>query len=253
MKACKGILMVLFFSCVMIACGGGGSSESEETTSALSSQEQAEIVAATLSTDQGGVGQDIESLARPADRQAQAAANLSLTVSAEMNFYDAENQLQAGYNPETTDRIEYESVIQGQFTTNSCYFQEYVIDNRSAFLATDLLSGTAVIDGTHSNHSSYVRSSSVNNTEVHYNLACDLAAVGVVIDLDANDTFPEAGMIEGTVSGSYERITSLSHVTKELYFHFTATYMGDNTAEIELSDGTIFSVHLGSGAVAELD
>ncbi|MBI5895195.1 MAG: hypothetical protein HZB24_04005 [Desulfobacterales bacterium] len=253
MKAFKGFLVVLLSGWIMIACGGGGSSESEQSTGELSSQEQAEIVAAALSADQGGVGKDIENIARPADMQAQAVASFELTVSADMTFYDAGNQPQAGYDPETTDAIEYQSVIQGQFSSNICYFQEYVIDNRSSFMATDLLSGTALIEGSHSNHSSYVRSAAFNDVEVHFNLESDLTVVGLIVDLDAFDAIPEAGTIEGTISGSYERSSSYNHITEEFYFHFTATYMGDNTAEIELSNGAFFSVHLGSGTVTELE
>ena len=65
------------------------------------------------------------------------------------------------------------------------------------------------------------------------------------------DTFPESGTIEGTVEGRWSRVTDFTSDTRELYFHFTAEYLGDNTARIELNNGDVFIVHLETGDVEE--
>jgi hypothetical protein len=253
MKVFKGFLCVLLAGWIMIGCGGGGSSESQESTAEMSSQEQAEIVAAALTADQGGVGKDVEQIADPAETQSQASVDLDLTVSVELVCYDAESQPLEECDHDTTDAIEYHSAIQGQFTSNVLYFQDFVIDNHSDFTAAELLSGMALIQGTHSNHSSYARSSSFNNVEVLFNLDSELVVKDLVIDREAWDRFPEAGTVEGNMSGSYQRSSSFSNTAVEFDFGFIATYMGDNTAEIELSNGAVFSVHLGTCKVTEVE
>lgn len=253
MKAFKGFLGVLLFGWIMIACGGGGSSESSDSTSDLSSQEQAEIVAAALTADQGGIGKDIEEIANPATIQSQGAVTLELAVSADVSCFDADDQPQAQCDAYTTDTIEYESVIQGRFSSSILFFQDFVIDNYSEFTATGLLSGHVLIEGTHNNHSSYARSASFNNVEVYYNLDSELAVRDLIVDLNAWDAIPEAGTVEGTVSGDYERSSSYNQTAVGFSFHFIATYVGHNTAHIELSNGALFSVHLGSCTVSELD
>ncbi len=75
----------------------------------------------------------------------------------------------------------------------------------------------------------------------------------ITVDLDAADAFPESGTIEGTVTGSYERVAPTGTQTHQFTFHFMATYLGDNTAEVELADGTIFIVQLANGAVENLE
>lgn len=251
MKAFK-IAMAIILGCnVLMACEPG-TVNPEPTPEAPTLNEQAHIVATALSNNQGGVGQDIDNIVRPEARTAARAVAVSLSISAVMDYYDAEDNLQEAYDPDTTDRIDYESEILGNLSNSNGFFQELSIDNRSDFMATELLSRTAIIDGTHNNHSSYTRIQMLNQAQIHFNLECDLSAVGVAVDLDADDTFPEAGTIEGTVSGSYERVTTYTRETRELYFHFIAVYLGDNSAEIELNDGTIFIVRLDTGEIEDL-
>ena len=75
----------------------------------------------------------------------------------------------------------------------------------------------------------------------------------VTVDLDASDTFPESVAIEGTITGSYERVAPAWQKTSQFNFHFIATFLGDNTAEVELSDGTVFTVQLDSKLVQNLE
>lgn len=48
---------------------------------------------------------------------------------------------------------------------------------------------------------------------------------------------------------SYERVAPTWQQSSRFNFHFIATYLGDNTAEVELGDGTIFTVRLDTGTV----
>lgn len=256
-------LLAVVFCFTLLACGSGGSSDddSHDSSDELSTREQAEIVAAAISADQGGLGEDIDTIADVPDRATRQSvgrdlerqAHGSLTVSASLDFYDSQGKLQEEYSSETTDRIDYESTITGDFTSVILFFQEWEIDNASHLLVDDLLSGVITIDGSHSNHSSYRRINPISLSEVTFDLDCTLLVNGVTVDLDAVDTFPESGTIEGSVAGTYERKTLFGHVRKHLHFDFIAIYQGDNTAEVELNDETIFTIRIDTGQVMDVD
>ena len=249
MKTLNVLTIIVILSFSLLGCDSD--SDSPNNLADVTPEEQAEIVAAALAADTGGIGKDIENLADPSSNMATSKA-VSLTISASMDFYDADDNPQDYYDPETTDRVDYEGIIAGELTSQNRFFQELIIDNYTHLMATDLLSRTATIDGSHSNHSSYSRVPQDRaGAEIHYSLNCDLSAVNVAVDMDAADTFPESGTIEGTVEGSYSRVTDLSSDTRALYFHFTAHYLGDNTARIELSNGDVFIVQLETGEVEE--
>lgn len=257
MESLKTLIAVLVISLALFGCGdtqdSGQDSSSEASDNTLSSDEKAHIVAAALTSDTGGIGKDFENTVTPATTTTDRAGNLSLNVSAELFFYDDQDQSQSSYDRETTDRIDYEALIQGHLSKNHGFFQELDINNKADFMATQLLSGTAIIDGGHSNHSSYRRTRWVTGTDVEYSLDCDLSVVGIAIDLDAWDRIPEAGTVEGTVSGFSRKTNDIATLTKELYFHFIAVYIGDNSAEIEIDDDSFFTIDLVSGEVTPED
>ncbi len=257
MKPIK-IILILIFGLILAGCGGDGATEPVQNTADLSTTEQAELVATALSAHQGGLEDDIATATEAATgstaQQSQArAASLGFTISVNVDFYDELDNLQDAFDPDTTDRIDYQSLIQGRITNGTGFFRELSIDNRSDFSVRQILTRIAWINGTHTNHSSYDRTQPLTQADVHYQLDCELILTDVTVDLDAPDTFPESGTIEGTVSGSYQRVGATWQQTSQFNFHFIATYLGDNTAEVELGDGTIFTVHLDSGAVQNLD
>ena len=255
----KKWIAIALLGLTLTACGGGGATDSGQDDSAdLSSREQAEMVATALSADQGGVEDDITTAAREAtgsDRQQSQARNASLgySISVTVDFYDEQGNLQQVYDPNTTDRIDYQSLIQGHITNGTGYFTELSIDNQADFTMEDIQSGIALINGTHTNQSSYSRTQPLIQADVHFQMDSELILTDVLVDLEASDTFPESGTIEGTLSGSYERETPTWHQTRAFSFHFVATYLGDNTAEVVLGDGTTFIVHLDTGTVQDLE
>jgi hypothetical protein len=252
------IMLILMVSLILTACGGGKTTPPDQNTADLSSQEQAQLVASALSAQQGGVEDDIATATEAAkgtqtQRSQSRAASLGYTISVNVDFYDALDNLQDTYDRDTTDRIDYQSLIQGQITNGTGFFRELRIDNQSDFSMSQILSGIAWINGTHTNHSSYDRTQPLTQADVHYQLDCELTLTDVTVDLDAADTFPESGTVEGTVSGLYQRVAPTWQQTSQFNFHFIATYIGDNTAEIELDDGTIFTVHLSNGSVENIE
>jgi hypothetical protein len=252
------ILLTLMFGAVLTACGGGATTGPDQNTADLSTQEQAELVATALSAQQGGVEDDIANATQAAtgapEFQAQSQrASLGYTISVNIDCYDELDNLQEGYNPHTTDRIDYQSLIQGQITNGTGFFRELSIDNRSDFSVRQILSRIVWINGLHTNHSSYDRTNPLTQADVHYQLDSELILTDVIVDLDASDTFPESGTVEGTITGSYQRVAPNWQQTSQFNYHFTAVYIGDNTAEVELADGTIFTVHLGSCTVQYLE
>ncbi len=251
-------MMIIVFSFIAIACGGsgGGSSGSgtEASVAALDSEEQAELVAAALSAEQGGISEDIDIATQAATNGSQqqvqsAKATYNYSVSLTIDFYDAMDFLQDSYDPDTTDRIDYESRIQGDITNGVGYFTDFSIDNRADFTVDEILSRTVWIDGIHTNNSSYTRTTFFTGEEVQFDLDCAVIVSDVTVDLDAADRFPESGTIEGTINGTHTRRGPFGERTHQFNFHFIATYLGDNTAEVELADGTVFIVQLVSGSV----
>ncbi len=118
------VLLTLMFGMIVISCGGGTTAETDQNTSDLSSQEQAELVAAALSADQGGVGDDLAMVTQAVsgDLQQQArkpSANYGYNVSVNIDFYDEQDNPQQAYDPDTTDRISYQNVIQGEITNGT--------------------------------------------------------------------------------------------------------------------------------------
>ena len=246
-------MIILAFGFITVACSGSGSSDPESSPASLSSEEQAELVASALSTNQGGITEDITTATIAATGGQQqglsASAVHNFSVSVTIDFYDAMDFLQPGYDPNTTDRIDYESRIQGTISNGQGYFTELNIDNRSDFTVDEILTRTVWINGIHTNNSSYSRTTFVTGTDVHFALDCTLILTDITVDLDAGDTFPESGTIEGTISGSHERSGPFGQQSTQFNFHFIATYLGDNTAEVELADGTVFIVQLSDGSV----
>jgi len=250
-------MMILAFGFITMACGGGGAGSDADggtTAAALNTEEQAELVAAALSADQGGISEDIATATQAATNGSQqqvqgASTTHTFSASLTIDFYDAMDFLQAGYDPITTDRIDYESRIQGNISNGQGYFEELSIDNRADFTVDEILSRTVWIDGIHTNNSSYTRTTFITNAQIQFQLDCALIVSNVTVDLDAADTFPESGTVEGTISGSHTRSGPFGQVTHQINFHFIATYVGDNTAEVELTDGTVFIVRLDTGSV----
>jgi hypothetical protein len=252
------IMLFLMFGYVLMACGGDQATLPGQSTGDLDSQQQAELVAAALSAQNGGVEEDIANVAQAASGNAQQqaqlrGASLGYTISVNIDFYDEQDNPQPFYDRDTTDRIDYQSLIQGQISNGPGFFSEFKIDNRSDFMVEDILSRFVWINGSHINHSSYSRTQQLTQAVVHYQLDSELILNDVAVDLDASDTFPESGTIEGSLSGSYERNALTGQQTSQFNFHFIATYLGDNTAEVELGTGTTFIVQLGSGTVQDLE
>ena len=252
------IMLILIFGAVLVACGGGSTSLPEPATGDLSSQQQAELVAAALSSQQGGVEEDIAKATQAAAGQSQLQSQMRSTtfgfsVSVNIDFYDEQDNLQQFYDPDTTDRIDYQSLIQGEITNGQGFFSELNLDNRSDFTIEEILSGYVWINGSHTNHSSYRRTQPITQAVVNFQLDCELTLTDVAVDLDASDDFPESGTIEGRLSGSYERTGAVWHEINDFNFHFIATYLGNNTAEVELGGGTVIIVELDNGDVQYID
>ena len=259
MKRLSTMMAVLACTALM-ACGSGGTSGdvSLDDSDELTTREQAEIVVAALTSEQGGLGEDLEIIVdvpREAVRLGPESepgrdAHASLSVSASLTFYDGEGNLQEDYSPTTTDRIDYESSIEGEFTSDLLFFHDFDIDNGSSLIVDGLLTDIITIDGSHLNRSSYRRVNPLTLTEVTLDLDCTLLVTGLTVDLTEINAFPESGTIEGAVEVTYERDSLIGELTKRIRFDFVADYRDDNRVEVELSDGTLFTLHLDTDAVA---
>ncbi len=257
MKRLSILLILVFITAFVFGCNGEESSNgSNPESTELGQQDQVQLIASALSSGSGGIGDDLDSVSQAANGQVEKRANLknltaSLNIAVELDFYDAQDNLQAGYDPDTTDRIDYESLISGEIRDSDGYFRDLTVDNRSDFSVTNILSRIAMIDGTHTNFSSYARTQQFPPAEVTFEMDSELVLTAVTVDLDASDNFPESGTLEGTFSGLLEKIGVGWSKIKEFDFHFICTYVGDNTAEILLDDGTIWTIHLDTGEVEE--
>lgn len=255
MKTLKGLILAILFCGFVMACGGDGDSQSEQSSNDLTDREQAELVAATLTAKEGGLGKDFENIAQAAaeeDQEDRSIVQGDLDVSAQMEFYDAQGAVQAHFDFDTTDSIQYNSQIKGNLSLKGCYFQEFVLNNQSNFTVDEILSGVAFIDGTHHLHASYARESSLTGAEVNFNLDCDLTVTGVTVDMHKIDIIPDMGTIQGSIAGSYVRNGVHADINHQVDFGFSVTYMGNNKAEIDLDGGAVFSVNLDTGNVIEI-
>lgn len=253
MKKLKGPVLALLFCGFVVACGGGGDATSEQSTNDLTDREQAELVAATLMPNEGGMGKDFENISLSASQDGRSSVPGDLDLSAEMEFYDAQGALQDHFDLDTTDRIQYGSQIKGNLAINACYFQEFNLDNQSNFTVDEILSGVALVDGSHHLHSSYARKSSLTGTEVSFNLNCDLTVTGVTVKMHTIDVIPDTGTVNGSIAGSYVRNGVRADIDHQFKFEFNVTYMGDNTAEIDLGGDVAFSLNLDTGNVIKIE
>lgn len=112
---------------------------------------------------------------------------------------------------------------------------------------------TVLIDGTHHLHSSYARKSSLTGTEVTFNLNCDLTVTGVTVKINTIDVIPDTGTVNGSIAGSYVRDGVRVDITHQFAFELNVTYMGDNTAEIDLGGDAAFSLNLDTGNVIRIE
>lgn len=255
MKTLKKLFFVAICCGMVMACGDNGSSQSDESTDKLSSSEKAELVAAALTSKEGGIGQDFENITQPDSQEKKGLIGGDLNVDFTMEFYDKEGAVQDGYSTATTNSILYNSQIHGKLSVTGCYFQEMILDNQSHFTVDDMIEGEgmAIIDGTHHLHSSYTRNSSLTGTEVSFSLDCDLTVTGVTVKMNEIDIIPDTGTVEGSIAGSYVRNGVLADIAHQVSFGFNVTYMGNNTAEIELDGDVTFSLNLESGVVVEIE
>lgn len=257
MKRLSILLILIFIIVFVFNCNSEeGSKKSKPESTELEQQDQVELIASAITSGSGGVGDDLGAVSQAANGQVEKRANLknpaaSLNISVEVDFYDEEDNSQPGYNSDTTDRIDYESLISGEIRGSDGYFQDLTVDNRSDFSVTNILSRIATIDGTHTNFSSYSRTQQFPSAEVNFEMDSELVLTAVTVDLDASDDFPESGTLEGTFAGLFEKIGDGWSKVKEFDFHFICTYIGDNTAEISLDDGTTWTIHLDTGDVEE--
>lgn len=253
------IICILFFGLVLVACGGSGAeTETNPGVADLSAEEQVELVAAAISNDEGGIGGDIAIVSQAAEGPTQQGlsapqASYGYSVTINVDYYDVNDELQDGYDALTTDRIDYDSQILGEITDGDGYFDELSIDNRSDFTMDEILSRVVWINGIHTNQSSYTRTNPITTASIAFELDCALTVTDVTVDLDAADDFPESGTIEGRLSGAYERTGPFGNYSRSVSFHFIATYIGDNTAEIELDDGTVYIVRLDDGSIEPVE
>ena len=259
MKRLSILFILIFIAALTFGCNSDESTnESNPGSVNLERQDQVQLIASALTSGSGGIGDDLDSVSQAANGDVERRDNLqnmsaSLNISVELDFYDAEDNLQSGYDPDTTDRIDYESLISGEIRDSGGYFKDLTVDNRSDFSVTNILSRIAMVDGTHTNFSSYTRNQQLPPAEVKFEMDSELVLTAVTVDLDASDNFPESGTLEGTFSGLLEKIGVGWSEVKEFDFHFICTYVGDNTAEILLDDGTIWTIHLDTGEVVEQD
>jgi hypothetical protein len=251
------MLIVVFIGTSIFGCNG---EESSDETNAqkieLEQQDQVQLIASALSSGSGGIGDDVDEVSRAANGQTERSAGMerlaaSLDISVEVDFYDEQNNLQTICDPHTTDRLDYESLIKGELTNSHGYFFDLSVDNRADFAVTGILSRLIIIDGTHTNFSSYKRNQLFPPAEVTFEMDCESKLTSVIVDLDAFDAFPESGTMEGTYSGQRKKIGNDWSDVKEFDFHFVCTYTGDNTAEIVLDNGATWTVHLATGEVEE--
>lgn len=255
MKTLKGYILALLICGLVMACGGGGDdATSEQSTNDLSDREQAELVAAVLVSEQGGMGKDFENISLSASQEeGRFIVQRDLDLSAEMEFYDAQDARQGHFDPDTTDRIQYTSGIKGTFERNACYFQAFDLDNQSSFIVDEILSGMAFIDGTHHLHSSYTRKSSLTGIEVRFNLNCDVTVTGVTVEMNTIDVIPDTGTVNGSIAGSYERDGIHTDINHQFSFEFNVTYMGDNKADIDINGDVAFSLNLDTGRLIKIE
>jgi hypothetical protein len=257
MKQLSILLILVFSAAFVFGCKGDESpNEPNPESTELERQDEVQLIASALSSGSGGIGDDLGAVSQAANGQVEKRAklqnlNASLNISVEVDFYDEQDNLQSGYDPDTTDRIDYESLISGEIRDSDGYFRDLTVDNRSDFSVTDILSRIATIDGTHTNFSSYTRTQRFPPAEVNFEMDSELVLTAVTVDLDAGDDFPESGTLEGTFSGLLEKIGVGWSDIKEFDFHFICTYTGDNTAEILLDDGTVWTIHLDTGELEE--
>lgn len=255
MKRLSILLFLVFSGALLFGCNSSSESESNPDTVDLTKEDQTQLIATALTSGSGGIGDDLDAVSQAANGQTEKRGienlSASLTISLELDFYDADDNLQTGYDSNTTDRIDYESLISGEIRDSDGFFRDLTVDNRSDFSVTNILSRLATIDGTHTNYSSYNRTQAFPAAEVSFEMDAELVLTAVTVDLDAEDDFPESGTLEGTFSGLREKIGDGWSDIEQFDFHFVCTYIGDNTAEILLDDGTKYIIHLDTGEMED--
>lgn len=255
MKRLSMLLILIFITAFVFSCTGDESSDDQNPESTeLERQDQVQLIASALSSGSGGIGDDLGTVSQAANGQVENRTNLrnlngSLNISVEIDFYDAKDNLQPNYDLDTTDRIDYESLISGEIHDSKFYFRDLTVDNRSDFSVTNILSRKVMIDGTHSNFSSYTRTQLFPPAEVTFEMDSELVLTAVAVGLAPIDGYPESGTIEGKFSGLREKIGDGWSDIKKFDFHFTCSYNGDSTAEVLLDDKTIWTIHLDTGEI----
>jgi len=240
------------------------SNPGDNKDSGLSESEEMTLVAAVVSTDDGGAMADVEmasdiaagtTTTQPvapgmqADGLDTTLTNGWITYNLNVAFYAENGTEMPSFITGVTDKIVYNGSLSGS-NQKKIQSLDITLSSHSSLTGTGIKSGQLILNGEGSNTSGYTISGPRRTLTIQ--AASSYKLEDVSVDLNNPQSVPASGTLTGTVAGNYTLDTGSDTQNDSYSFTFTITFTGDSTVKVTLPSGDQYSLDLSDGTYTKL-
>lgn len=244
---------LLAASLITIGCSENATGP-EETVADLSETEQMAMVASEVAEADGGLMTDLKMTSSNSNGSYSALGKSAgfdttitknwVTYKLSLKFFNERGVEQNRYIVGVTDSITYQSALSGSRSDNA-RGSSINLKSGASLNATDLKTGTILVNGAGANNSTYGFAG--KNRQLSVAAASSYIVRNVVINTKNSGYVPTSGTVDGTIKGTFTVAGGKNNTTKDYSFTFTLTFNGNNQVMVALPNGKQFTLNLVTG------
>lgn len=226
----------------------------EETVAELAETEQMAMVASEVAEADGGLMADLK-MASSNSTGSYAALGKSagfdttitknwMTYKLSLRFFNERGVEQNRYIPGVTDSLTYQSTLSGSRSDNA-RGGSINLKSGASLNATDLKTGTILVNGTGANNSTYGFAG--KNRQLNAAAASSYTVRNVVINTKTGSYVPTSGTVDATIKGTFTVAGGENNNSKDYSFNIKLTFNGNNQVTVTLPNGKQFTLNLVTG------
>jgi len=238
---------------IMIGCSENAAGP-EDTVADLSETEQMAMVASEVAEVDGGLMADLK-MASSNSTGSYAALGKStgfdttitknwVTYKLSLRFFNERGIEQNRYLIGVTDSITYQSALSGSRSDNA-RGSSINLKSGASLNATDVKSGTILVNGAGANNSTYGFAG--KNRQLSVAAVSSYIVRNVVINTKSGGYVPTSGAVDGTLKGTFTVTGGKNNTAKDYSFTFKLTFNGNNQVTVTLPNGKQFTLNLLTG------
>jgi len=248
-------LLCGLFAASMLAIGcSENATGPDETVADLSETEQMAMVASEVAEADGGLMTDLKmassnsagsysALGKSAGFDTTITKNW-VTYKLSLRFFNERGVEQNRYILGVTDSITYQSTLSGSRSDNA-RGSSINLKSGASLNATDVKSGTILVNGTGANNSTYGFAG--KNRQLNVAAASSYVVRNVVVNTKSGGYVPISGTVDGTLKGTFTVAGGKNNASKDYSFNFNLTFNGNNQVTVTLPNGKQFTLNLLTG------